>query len=151
MKKVGLSDTVLVKMWRKLRVESEIVRFRVFRGDSFWQGKERSTRVKNGKKSLDWVCGRVGVSYKAELNYILLTRALRPSWSKGRATSIFPLILGMGWDCSRENCEGLIDREIRETFPGMGENWMVFFRDPKSRNFGIFAGWKSRDFGICAW
>ena len=58
MKKVGLSDTVLVEISRKLRVER--VKFAFF-AVSFWQGKVRSTLVKNGKKSLDRVWAGRGI------------------------------------------------------------------------------------------
>ena len=59
MKKVGLTDTVLVEMSRKFRVER--VKLCVFRGDSFWQEKVRSTLVKKEKKSLDGVWAARGI------------------------------------------------------------------------------------------
>ena len=52
MKKVGLSDTVLAEMWRKLRVARVNSAFFAV---SFWKGKVRSTLVKIVKKSLDGV------------------------------------------------------------------------------------------------
>ena len=58
MKKVGLSDTVLVEMMRKLRVARVNSAFFAV---SFWKGKVRSTLVKIVKKSLDGVWAGQGI------------------------------------------------------------------------------------------
>ena len=66
------------------------------------------------------VCGRVGISYKDGLKFILFTRALRPSVRKGWATSIFALILGMGWDCCRER---IVKVELTEKWKKLLREW----------------------------
>ena len=75
MKKVGLSDTVLAEMWRKLRVARVNSAFFAV---SFLARKSELNACRNWKE-ISRLCGRVGVSYKGGDRYILFTRALRPS------------------------------------------------------------------------
>ena len=69
MKKVGLSDTVLVEILRKLRVERVKSAFFAV---SFWQGKVRSTLVKNGKKISRACVGGSGYHIKLDLTIFYL-------------------------------------------------------------------------------
>ena len=65
MKKVGLSDTVLVEMWRKLRVER--VKLCVFRG-FFLARKSAINACKKRTEISRWCVGGSGYHIKVDLS-----------------------------------------------------------------------------------
>ena len=96
MKKIAHSDTVLVEIARKLRFAR--VKYCVFRGAKI-PGKKR--KISRTFKSEGFLESRK--KYIIAVSILIKHSGLTALVRKGRATSIFPLKLGMGWDCcSRE-------------------------------------------------
>ena len=89
MKKVGLSDSVLVEMWRKLRVER--VKFCVFPGAKI-PGKK--TKISRNSKSEGFLKSRE--KHIMAVSILFIYSGLTALVRKGRATSIFSVNIGNG-------------------------------------------------------